>query len=71
MNEISNIELNYHFYTQNSFGNVIGHFLENYDKFEKASTENKIIILKKSSIPLGVLTGKQLINITLFLDKQI
>ena len=40
--------------------------MENYDKFEKASTENKIIILKKSSIPLGVLTGKQLINITLF-----
>ena len=55
----------------NAFGNVIGHFLANYDKFEEANKEIKIKMIKESSISLGVLLGKNLIQITPIFKKTI
>ena len=55
----------------NAYGNVIGHFLANYDKFKNANDEDKIKILKESMVPLAVLLGKQVIKIIPVFKKKV
>ena len=50
-------------------GNAIGHFLANYDDFKNSDMKGKMQILGYSSIPLGFLLVKKLINITPVMKK--
>ena len=46
------------------FGNAVGHFLANWGQFKNADNYGKMLIIGNSSIPLGFLLAKKLINIT-------
>ena len=46
------------------FGNAVGNFLANWGQFKNADNYGKMLIIGNSSIPLGFLLAKKLINIT-------
>ena len=46
----------------NMVGNIIGHFIANYDQFKKADLDNKKIMIRDAALPIASLLGRKIIG---------
>lgn len=44
-------------------GNALGHFLANFDQFQKAGFDDKLTIIRDTALPFATLLGRKLINL--------
>lgn len=47
----------------NMVGNALGHFLANFDQFQKAGFDDKLTIIRDTALPFATLLGRKLINL--------
>ena len=47
----------------NMVGNALGHFLANFDEFQKAEFDDKMCMLRDIALPFATLIGRKLINL--------
>jgi len=46
----------------NMVGNIIGHFIANYDQFKKADLDNKKFMIRDAALPIASLLGRKIIG---------